>query len=238
MDNLNYKLFHVVNIGKNNEEPEFKFSGMGDLTIHNREMVLPESGVLSEKYIERSFLSKRSELTYHLDGAMMKKTPDHWNPNDIHINPYGEWQTWTPTNKIDSIQLIFAIDIRRMSVYRPKMLEIKKDKVYNYICKDCGLFEKDGMYKAIVFLKNHKYNLHSFFSSDIYTDILCSVNDKLDLCLYLQRATFPKPIPYRSNYFGKQIINPVVVNSCNFFQREYSNEVVLLLLKSLGIITD
>ena len=238
MDNLNFKLFHVVNIGKTADEPEFKFSGMGALTIHNREMTLPESGAISEEYIEKSFVSTRSELTYHRDGAMMKKTPDHWNPRDIRINPHGSWQTWTPTDRIETIQLIFAINIRRMSVYRPIEMEKEKERVNNYLLKDCGLFEKEGMYKAIVFLKNKKFQLTPFFSSEFCADILCSVNDKLDLCLYLQRASFPKPISYRSNYFGRPIIKPTIVNSCSFFQREYSNEIVLLLLKSVGIITE
>ena len=47
MDKYVYKLFHVVNIGKTYEKPEFKFSGMGDITIHHKK-VISESGVISD----------------------------------------------------------------------------------------------------------------------------------------------------------------------------------------------
>lgn len=198
--------------------PEFKFSGFSDYVICNDEPTsLSKDGVMSEDDFEKSFISKRSELTYHKDGSMLKKTPD--NPSGkIYNNPHGKDVRWTPPSEVKGIQPVFYINIRRVGIYTPSSLECK-DKVVNYVCKNEELFNEQGTYFVLFFLKNKNVNIAKYTTPDSYCDIIFSGCKDIDMCIIIARHSYPKPEPRQSNYFGHAIITPYAMNSYNFCKK-------------------
>jgi hypothetical protein len=198
--------------------PEFKFSGFSDFVIINDEPTsLSPDGVMSEDDFAKSFFSRRSELTYHKDGSMLKKTPD--NPSGkIYTNPHGKDVRWTPPCDIAEVQPIFYICIRRVNIYTPSSLE-EKDNIVNYVCKNEELFNEDGTYYVLFFLKNKNINLARFTTPDSYSDIVYSGCKGIDMCISIIRHSYPKPQPYKSKYFGHAIITPYAMNSYNFCKK-------------------
>lgn len=217
MDGRPYLLFHVVNIGTK-DTPDFKFSGFSDYVIVNDEPTsLSKDGVMSEDDFAKSFFSKRSELTYHKDGSMLKKTPD--NPSGkIYTNPHGRDVRWTPPSEVKSIQPVFYICIRRIDTYTPSSLE-SKDKVVNYVCKNEDLFNEQGTYFVLFFLKKKNINIAQYTTPDSYCDIIFSGCKDIDLCIIIARHSYPKPQPRQSKYFGHAIITPYAMNSYNFCKK-------------------
>lgn len=198
--------------------PEFKFSGFSDFVIVNDEPTsLSENGVMNEDDFAKSFFSKRSELTYHKDGSMLKKTPD--NPSGkVYTNPYGKDVRWTPPCDVKNVQPVFYICIRRVDIYKPSSLENKKN-IVNYICKNEDLFNESGTYLVLLFLKNKILDIARFTTPDSYSDIILGGVKDIDLCISIIRHSYPKPHAYQSNYFGHAIITPYAMNSYNFCKK-------------------
>ena len=203
--------------------PEFKFSGFSDFVIVNDEPTsLSEDGVMSEDDFDKSFFSRRCELTYHKDGCMLKKTPD--NPSGKkYTNPHGEGVSWTPPCNVKSVQPVFYICIRRVGIYKPSVLE-QKEHIVNYVCKNEELFNEDGTYFVLFFLKNRNLNIARFTTPDSYHDIVFSEIKDIDMCISITRHSYPKPQPYPSKYFGHAVISPYAMNSYNFCNKYDSLE--------------
>lgn len=217
-----YMLFQVVNIGKKNI-PDFKFTGFSNLYINYRSDNNKEDdkGYLSEEEIDKSTIHSYIEFTYHKDGSFLIKNMDFEDKSKRNHNPYGIGARWTPINDIQDIQSVISIAIRRMEIYQPVKLEEEGKMVHNYICKNAELFERNGQYLVAIYMKEKNKPIACFTTSQGYSDILCNINDKLDLCILFQRHSYPKAKPYYSKCFGGWI-TPYLNNSITFCNKDTS----------------
>lgn len=218
-----YMLFQVVNIGTKNI-PDFKFSGFSNLYINHKTDNNKEDdkGYLTEEEIEKSTIHSYIEFTYHKDGSFLTKNMDFEDKTKRYHNPYGIGVRWTPINDIQDIQPVISVAIRRMEIYHPVKLEEEGEMVHNYICKNTELFERDGQYLVAIYLKEKNKQVACFTTSQSYSDILCNVNDKLDLCILFQRHSYPKAKSYYSKRFGGRWITPYLNNSITFCNKNTS----------------
>lgn len=223
VNGLPYLLCHVVNIGTKNT-PDLKFSGFSDFYVNYRlrENGEDDKGFLTEEEMDKSTFHKNIEFTYHKDGSFLTKNIDFEEKSKRHHNPYGTGERWTPINEIHGIQPVISIAIRRMDVYHPTIIEEESEKVHNYICRNSDLFERNGQYLVAVYLKEKGKNIACFTTAQGYSDILCSINDKLDLCMLFQRHAYPKVKPYYSKYFGGRWITPYLNNTICFCNKDTS----------------
>lgn len=224
MQNQYYLLFRTINIGTENE-PDLKFSGFADYFIISNNNSREEKTYLDEGDLDNSIQYDKVEMTYHNDGSFLHKLPNYFDKNKIYHNPYGTGERWTPINYIKDFQPILNIGIRRMCIYRPKKRETETTKVKNYTCENDDLFERQGTYLVVVYAKNNQMPICRYTTKDVYSDVLCSLNEKLDLCIMIQRHHYPNPPEYYSPKF-KNYIKPYPVNSFSFCNREESkNEI-------------
>lgn len=217
-----YGLFNIIQMGRN---------GIVDLKItdyYNHFVITTphvqdkEKGYLTENEMENSSFVHQVEMSYHKDGSFLHKIKDRENIE--YSNPYGKGKRWTPTNNIIDFQPIFNIAIRRMDIYnKSHETPILKSKEVAYICENDDLFEKKGSYLVICYIRNKDFPLNLFTNSRTYSDIITSLNPKLDLCIFIQRHSYPKPKPYYSEHF-KGMITPYLYNSINFCNKEYAKE--------------
>lgn len=223
MEGLPYLLFHVVNIGTK-DNPDFKFSGFSDFYINYRseENGEDDKGFLTEEEMEKSTFHNNIEFTYHKDGSFLSKNMDFEKKSKRYHNPYGTGERWTPINEIHGIQPVISIAIRRMDIYHPTRIEKESEKVHNYICRNSDLFERNGQYLVAVYLKEKGKTVACFTTEQGYSDILCSINDKLDLCMLFQRHGYPEAKPYYTESFGGVWITPYLNNSITFCNKDTS----------------
>ena len=222
MEGQNYLLFRVVNIGTK-DIPHFKFSGFTDLYINYKtNKNESDKGYLTEEEIEKSSFHSNIEFTYHNDGVFLSKNMNFEDNSKRYHNPYGIGVHWTPISDIHNFQPIISIAIRRMEIYHPKRKEEGKSRVYNYICKNSELFERKGKYFVLIYLKEKSKPIACFTTAQGYSDILCNVNDKLDLCILFQRHSYPDPKPYYSTNWGGRWITPYLSNSITFCNKDTS----------------
>ncbi len=223
MEGLSYLLFRVVNIGTE-DDPDFKFSGFSDLYINYKSDDNGEEnkGFLTEEEMDKSTFHENIEFTYHKDGSFLSKNMDFEEKSKRYHNPYGTGTRWTPINEIQGIQPVITIAIRRMEIYHPTQIEEEREKVHNYICRNSDLFERNGQYFVVIFLKEKRMPIACFTNVQGYSDILCGINEKLDLCILFQRHSYPKAKPYYSKYFGGGWITPYLNNSITFCNKETS----------------
>lgn len=221
MEGRNYLLFHVVNIGSK-DMPDFKFSGFSNLYINYSADVDggDDKGYLSEEEIDKSSFHSNIEFTYHNDGSFLTKNIDYKEKSKRYYNPYGTGVRWTPINDINEIQPVITIAIRRMEIYHSIKIEKGNNKVNNYICKNSELFERQGKYFVVIYLKEKSKPIACFTTAQGYSDILCNINDKLDLCIMLQRHSYPEAKPYYSKDFGGGWITPYLNNSITFCNKD------------------
>ena len=141
-----------------------------------------------------------------------------------YSNPYGQGERWTPTNSIEDFQPILNIAIRRMDIYNKSSVHpILKNKEIAYVCENDDLFEKDGTYFVILYIRNKKIPLNRYTRKELYSDIITELNKELDLCIFIQRYQYPKPKPYYSKEW-KRMVTPYLNNSINFCNRESSKD--------------
>lgn len=222
MDGRYYTLFNVIQMGAN---------GMVDLKItdfYNKLVIATENvrddekGYLTETEMRNSRFVHKTEMSYHQDGSCLHKLKDEGNRE--YSNPYGEGERWTPTDKISDFQPIFHIAIRRMEIYNKSYeTPILKSKEVPYICDNADLFEKKESYLVICYIRNKNFTINRFTTSKVYSDIIASLNQKLDLCIFIQKYSYPMPKPYYDEHF-KGLITPYLNNSINFCNKEYSKE--------------
>lgn len=220
-----YMLFQVVNIGTK-EYPDLKFSGFSNLYINYKTESDKDDdkGYLTEKETEQSTIHSYIEFTYHKDGSFLSKNLDFKDNSKRYYNPYGTGARWTPINDIQDVQPVISIEIRRMEIYHPVKIEEERDLVHNYICKNSELFESSGQYFVAIYLKKKSKPIACFTTIQGYSDILCNINTKLDLCILFQRHSYPKAKPYYSKNFGGVWVTPYLHNSISFCNKETSIE--------------
>ena len=223
MEGLPYLLFRVVNIGTK-DNPDFKFSGFSDFYINYRSEDNGEDdkGFLTEEEMDKSTFHNNIEFTYHKDGSFLSKNMDFEEKSKRYHNPYGAGERWTPINEIHGIQPVISIAIRRMDIYHPTRIEEGSEKVHNYICRNSDLFERNGQYLVAIYLKEKRKKVACFTTAQGYSDILCGINDKLDLCMLFQRHGYPEAKPYYTKYFGGVWITPYLNNSITFCNKDTS----------------
>ena len=110
-----------------------------------------------------------------------------------YSNPYGQGERWTATNSIEDFQPILNIAIRRMEIYNKSSVHpILKNKEIAYICENDDLFEKNGTYLIILYIRNKKIPLNRYTRKELYSDIITELNKELDLCIFHTEVSIPK----------------------------------------------
>lgn len=217
-----YGLFNVIQMGKN---------GIVDLKItdyYNNIVIMSpntqnsDKGYLTEDEMENSKFVHQAEISYHKDGSFLHKIKD--GQQIKYSNPYGEGRRWTATNEILDFQPILNIAIRRMEIYsKSSEFPILKSKEVAYICENDDLFEKKGQYLVILYIRNKKQPVNCYTTSKGYSDVIIQLNEELDLCILIQRHSYPIAVPYYSKHF-KCIITPYLNNSINFCNNESAKD--------------
>lgn len=217
-----YGLFNVIQMGANGIVDLKITDYYNGLAIISNDVQNYDKGYLTEEEIDRSKFARKIEMSYHKDGSFLQKLKD--GENIEYSNPYGEGERWTSTSSITDFQPIFNIAIRRMEIYNKSCeTPILKSKELTYICENDTLFELKGTYFAICYIRNKNFPVNRFTNSESYSDIIMSLNDKLDLCLFIQRHNYPKPKPYYSVHF-KKMITPYLNNSISFCNKDSAKE--------------
>ena len=155
--------------------------------------------------MDTSRFVNKSEMSYHKDGSFLNKILDSSMPE--YSNPYGKGERWTATSSIEDFQPILNIAIRRMEIYNKSCpYPILKSKEIAYVCENDDLFEKEGSYGLILYIRNKKFPVNCYTSLKLYSDIIAELNEELDLCIFIQRYHYPAPQPYYSERFKGMII--------------------------------
>lgn len=222
MDNRCYRLFNIIQIGANGVIDLKITDYYNDLLIVTKNIQNKEKGYLTEHEMENSRYLHQVEMSYHKDGSFLQKIKDRGNIE--YSNPYGEGKRWTSTDNINDFQPIFNIVIRQMEIYNTSCENpILKSKESAYICENDELFERKGTYFVVCYIRNKFFPVNRFTNSQSYSDVITSLNDKLDLCIFIQRHNYPRPQSYYSKYF-KCMVRPCLNNSINFCNKEYAKE--------------
>lgn len=221
MNGRYYRLFNVIQMGKD---------GVVDLKItdfYNNLAILSktsnhEKGYLSEDEMNKSKFVNNLEFSYHKDGSFLRKIKDGLEPE--YLNPYGKGERWTATNSINDFQPVMNIEIRRMAIYNKSYPQpILKSKERAYICENNDLFESTGTYIVILYIRNKSLPLNCYTSVQLYSDVIAELNERLDLCIFIQRHNYPDPQPYYSDVF-KSMVTPYLTNSISFSSRESAKD--------------
>lgn len=223
LNNRFFVLFNVIQMGKDGAVDLKITDYFTHVSLLSKE-IDPNKGFLTEKEFDSCKFVRRAEISYHKDGSFLHKMMDNTNPD--YLNPYGQGERWTATDSIIDFQPIMNIEIRRISIYNKSFLQpITKTKEKTYICENDDLFEKNGSYLLILYIRKKTLPLARYTNPQIYSDIVTELNEDLDLCLFIQRYQYPPPQPYYSKRL-KGIVTPYLVNTISFCHKESSkNEI-------------
>lgn len=229
MNNRCYKLFNVIQIGKTGSV-DLKITDFYPHFIIQSNKVDSDKGFLEEGELENSSFIQKAEMSYHKDGSCLYKNKDIIPAQ--YNNPYGKGERWTRTDTITDFQPIMHIAIRRMAIYSKSCVSpTDKSKERIYICNNDELFGKDGTYLVILYLRNKKTTVNCFTTPKVYSDIIAKLSEELDLCIFIQRHHFPKPVPYYSKIFDC-IVNPYPVNNIGFCNKEETKDEIMTCLRN------
>ena len=130
------------------------------------------------------------EFTYHKDGAMLQEVIPK-NGKKEYQNPYGLNETWTPVDEIKEFQPFLNINIRNIFGYKLiETLEEERLSRKNYICENDVLFKKGCTYNVLIYLRNTSLPMCCYTTNDMYSDRICNIDSKLDVCIYIQKHRF------------------------------------------------
>lgn len=216
-----YGLFNVIQMGEI-DDVDLKITDYYSGLIIASKTNGNDKGYLTEQEMDDSRFIQNAEISYHKDGSILHKVKDGYQAE--YFNPYGTGERWTSTNSIKDFQPIMSIAIRRMAIYNKSCLTPKqKSKELVYICENDDLFEPTGTYLVILYICNKNIAINRYTIAQVYSDVLVELNEQLNLCLFIQRHSWPKPQPYYSEYF-KCMITPYQVNSISFCNRDTSKD--------------
>lgn len=217
-NNRYHGLFNVIQMGK---------GGVIDLKITNcfdgipfvAQTQNPEKGFLTEDEIINTKCYSFVELSYHPDGSCLYKYKDNDKNLESRFNPYGKLEKWTHTSQIEDFQPIMFMCLRQMDIYKDIKGIKHNKKVYTYICENDDLFDMEGKYLILLYIRNKNFTVSRYTNSDSYSDIIANLNETSDLCIFIQRHTYPLPLPFYTETF-KTFIMPFMYNSYSFCNRE------------------
>lgn len=222
MNSRYYLLFSVIQM-TGNGNVDLKLTDFYNGFIIEKDGNVREDGGMTEQEMESATFISKAEMSYHADGSFLRKNKDS---KDIkYYNPYGKGVRWTPTDSIVDFQPIMNICIRRMEIYNKSItnIPINTDKRKSHICACDELFDVDGTYLIVLFIRHKSFPFCRCGSRHNYSNIVTELNNQLDLCIFIQRHSYPKPKTYYSQYF-KCRITPYAHNSINFCNKEHSKE--------------
>lgn len=181
-----FKLLEAINFGSRSL-PEIKIKGLTETYIQIRDDKKRFDGMLHEGQLIRFVDGKHLEFTYHKDGAILVKVI-HPSGDKEQNNPYGTGERWTPITEIKTFQPIMMLLISSIASYLPTVME-EKCGLINYVVKNEQIFEftKGQSALVLIYLRNKNYPLAKYCFAGIYSDVLISLNDNLDLCIMIQK---------------------------------------------------
>lgn len=185
---LLFKLFEAINFGSKSS-PELKIKGLTETYMQIRDDKKRFDGKLHVGQFVRFVDGKHLEFTYHKDGTILVEVI-HPSGEKEHYNPYGTGDRWTPMADIKTFQPIMILLISSLSSYHPTVIE-EKYGLINYVVKNDQIFEfsKGQGALALIYIRNKNYPLAKYCFEGIYSDILMSLNDNLDLCIMIQKQS-------------------------------------------------
>lgn len=183
-----FKLFEAINFGSKSS-PELKIKGLSETYMQIRDDKKRFDGKLHAGQFIRFVDGKYLEFTYHKDGAILVEVI-HPSGEKEHDNPYGIGERWTPIADIKTFQPIMMLLISSMTSYHPTVIE-EKYGLINYVVKNEHIFEfsKGQGALVLIYLRNKNYPLAKYCFEGIYSDVLMSLNDNLDLCIMIQKQS-------------------------------------------------
>ena len=222
MNNRYYLLFSVIQM-KGNGVVDLKITDFYNGFVIETPDKSHEDGCLTEQEMDKANFIYNAEISYHADGSFLRKNKDYSTPK--YYNPYGEGVRWTPTDSIADFQPIMNIAIRRMEIYNKSISIIPEDtaKRKSHICLCDELFDLKGSYYLVLFIRNKSLPFCLCGNSQNYSNKIAELNNELDLCIFIQRHSFPHPSPYYSKYF-KGWITPYAQNSINFCNKDSAKD--------------
>ncbi len=212
-------LMNIIQMGRNGDIDLKITDYYNGIAIVVEQIENPDKGYLTESEMASAKFEKNIEMSYHKDGSFLSKINN--GSNHIHDNPYGVGERWTPTDEIDDFQPVMNICIRRMGIYNVSHCTLPKlkSKESIYICENDDLFESNGSYYAILYIRKKDLPLSRYTSAQLYSDILISLNETYNLCLVFSRHSYPPSEPYYSQEF-KRMITPPLNNSYHFCRKD------------------
>jgi hypothetical protein len=216
-----YKLFNVIQLGKGGVV-DLKITGFYNHFVTLAKNTLEDKGYHTEEEMEKSRIVSIAEMSYHKDGSFLHKIKDSSKPE--YINPYGQGERWVPTDVINDFQPILNIAIRRMKIFNKScIVPTLRSGETAYVCENDDFFDQTSTYLLILYIRNKRYTVNCYTSSKLYSDVIIELNKDLDLCIFIQKHSFPAAKPYYSKAF-KCMVTPYLYNSINFCNREHAKD--------------
>lgn len=183
-----FKLFEAINFGSKSS-PELKIKELTETYMQIHDNKKRFDGKLHKGQMIRFIDGQHLEFTYHKDGSILVEII-HPSGEKDHINPYGEGDRWTPMADIITFQPIMIFLISSLASYLPSSI-VEKYGLINYIIKNDGIFEfsKGQGALVLIYLRNKNYPLAKYCFEGIYSDVIMSLNDNLDLCIMIQKQS-------------------------------------------------
>ncbi len=183
-----FKLLEAINFGSKSS-PELKVKGLTETYMQIRDDKKRFDGKLHEGQLVRFVDGKHLEFTYHKDGAILVEVI-HPSGEKEHHNPYGEGDRWIPLEDIKTFQPIMMLLLSSMASYYPTVIE-EKNGLINYVVKNDQIFEfsKGQGALVLIYFRNKNYPLAKYCFEGVYSDVLMSLNDNLDLCIMIQKQS-------------------------------------------------
>jgi len=183
-----FKLIEAINFGTKSS-PELKIKGLTETCMQIRNDQRRFDGNIRVGQYVRFVDGNHVEFTYHKDGSILEEIIQP-SGEKIHSNPYGEGDRWTPMADITTYQPIMIFLISSLATYQPTFIEEKKGLI-NYVIKNDSIFEFSRGQGALVliYFRNKNYPLAKYCFEGIYSDVLMSFNDSLDLCIMIQKQS-------------------------------------------------
>lgn len=183
-----FKLLEAINFGSKSS-PELKIKGLSETYMQIRDDKKRFDGKLHEGQIISFVDGKHLEFTYHKDGSILVEII-HPSGEKDHSNPYGEGDRWTPIVDIKTFQPIMIFLISSLASYHSTFIEGKSGLI-NYVIKNDSIFEfsKGQGALVLIYFRNKNYPLAKYCFEGIYSDVLMSLNDSLDLCIMIQKQS-------------------------------------------------
>lgn len=183
-----FKLFEAINFGSKSS-PELKIKDLTETYMQIRDDKKRFDGKIHVGQFVRFVDGKHLEFTYHKDGAILVEVI-HPSGEKEHYNPYGIGDRWTPMVDIKTFQPIMMLLISSLPSYHPRVIE-EKCGLINYVVKNDQIFEfsKGQGALVLIYLRNKNYPLAKYCFEGIYSDVLMSLNDSLDLCIMIQKQS-------------------------------------------------